>query len=183
MSLNTYPSRSTTITSRYSNWQLLLAFSLVAWLSGSLLLDVIVMPTLYATGMMTSPDFATTGYSLFWIVNRLEILCAALVLTGAMGWSLYHRPQATGTKAVAIAAVMMTIAVISTYWFTPVMSALSLNLNGLETVETIPTAMNWMHGGYFGLESLKFVLGLSLGIWVYQQDTIAPEHADVRLTS
>ncbi|NEQ99039.1 MAG: hypothetical protein F6K30_20360 [Cyanothece sp. SIO2G6] len=133
------------------------------------------MPTLYAAGMMTSPNFATAGYSMFWIFNRIEILWAALVLTGAIGWSWYNCPKSIGVKAIVMAIAMMTIVIASAYWITPLMGALSLNLNGLETVETVPAAMNWMHGGYFGLECLKLSLGLGLGIMCCQQEAIAQD--------
>ncbi|MEB3229848.1 MAG: hypothetical protein VKJ64_02475 [Leptolyngbyaceae bacterium] len=137
------------------------------------------MPTLYATGMMTSPDFATAGYSMFWIFNRLEILWAALALTATIGWYQYQA-KAIGPKALALALVMMAITMVSTYWLTPTMSALSLNLNALESVEAVPAAMNWMHGGYFSLECLKLTLGIGLGLMCCRQEAIALTPADAK---
>jgi hypothetical protein len=73
------------------------------WLSGSLLLDFVIMPGLSAVGMMSQANAATVGYSLFWIFNRIELLCAALVLTSLLAlrgtsnlylqvrrWSFYY---------------------------------------------------------------------------------------------
>jgi len=39
--------------------------SLSFWLSGSLIVDLVVMPTLWATGMMESSGFAPASDSIF----------------------------------------------------------------------------------------------------------------------
>ncbi|MEO0455491.1 MAG: hypothetical protein AAF152_02765 [Cyanobacteria bacterium P01_A01_bin.114] len=117
------------------------------------------MPMMYETGMMEQSGFASAGYSLFWVFNRVEVLCGALILTGLLAlrqrrsefdvlvsgsrsrWSLF-----TGVGLLAIALVY-------TYLLTPEMSALGVNLGGGEAA--VPAAMNWMHAAYWALEVLK----------------------------
>jgi len=52
------------------------------WLSGSLILDWVILVCVF--GMMTQAGFATAGYLIFWNFNRIELLSAALVLTGVL---------------------------------------------------------------------------------------------------
>ncbi len=61
-----------------SSWKVILLLTLGFWLSSILMLDGIVMPALYTSGMMTEPNFAIAGYSLkitaagllLWLYNR-----------------------------------------------------------------------------------------------------------------
>ncbi|MEB3355976.1 MAG: hypothetical protein VKK04_04570 [Synechococcales bacterium] len=146
-------------------WQTILSVILLVWLSSSLLLDALIMPTLYAAGMMTSPGFATAGYSLFWLFNRLELVCGAVVLTGAlaMGQQLALPKLRWG---IALATGLLAIALFYTYGLTPTMSALGLHLNLFESLEIFPTAMNTLHGEYFGLELVKLAIAGTL-LWLY----------------
>jgi hypothetical protein len=141
-------------------WRLVLLATLMFWLSGSLLLDAVVMPSMYATGMMTQPGFASAGYSIFWVFNHLEVLCAAFILTSVL--VLRYTICTTITRwAIPMALGLLGIALIYTYVLTPEMSALGMQLNWFEPSE-FPTAMNQMHGGYWLLEVLKFVAGSTL---------------------
>jgi len=170
MSLNTYLSRaSESRISRLSTWQVVVLLTLAFWLSSSLLLDLVIMPGMYAAGMMTSPDFATAGYSIFWMFNRVEVLCAAMVLTGMFALREILHPGQVGKWAIALAGVMMAIALTATYWLTPEMGAIGIHLDALESVQVVPAAMTLMHGSYFGLEFLKILLGSVLAIVCFRQ--------------
>ncbi|MGF1499977.1 MAG: hypothetical protein ACFB8W_24590 [Elainellaceae cyanobacterium] len=149
-------------------WQTVLSAVLLVWLSSSLLLDVLIMPTLYAAGMMTSPDFATAGYSLFWSFNRLELLGSAVVLTGAVAlWQQLTLPKLRW--GMALAAGLLAIALFYTYGLTPEMSALGLHLNLFESAEAVPTNMNALHSEYFGLELVKLAIAGTL-FWLYRDE-------------
>ena len=145
---------------RRPGWQTAIVFTLAFWLSSSLLLDLIVMPSLYATGMMSQPGFAAAGYVLFWLFNRIELLCAALVLTGLFvlrrTQDSYHRK---GFLGVVLAAILLAIALIYTYVLTPQMSGLGVQLNLFNQVLEVPATMNQLHSSYWGLEMLKFATG------------------------
>lgn len=149
-------------------WRTATIAALAFWLSGSLILDLVIMPSLYAAGMMNQADFATAGYSVFWIFNRIEVLCAAVVLTGALVLQNPIESAAhSGQKFVAkwspiLATLLLAIALIYTYWLTPEMSALGLQLNPFEPTTEIPAAMNQLHGSYWFLEALKLVFGGTL---------------------
>ena len=146
---------------RRSAWQSTVLFALIFWLSGSLILDLLIMPSLYGAGMLQQPDFATAGYSLFGLFNRVELLCGALILTGLL--ALHHQRNAfttinSGIKshwALFLSLLLLAIALIYTYILTPDMSALGLQLNLFESRSDIPAGMNQLHGLYWGLETMK----------------------------
>jgi len=149
--------------SRQSTWQTIVLASLAFWLSGSLLIDLVIMPSLYTAGMLARPDFVPAGYSLFWIFNRVEVLCAALALTGI--WVLRHSQDALHRKGFApmvLSGVLLTIALVYTYVLAPSMSALSLDLTlfepGVQSVTTSPEMIH-LQVGYWGMEALKLTFG------------------------
>lgn len=145
--------------------------TLAFWLGSSLVLDLVIMPGMYATGMMASPGFASAGYSMFWMFNRVEVLCAAMVLTAVLALQHVLHPGRSGQWAIALAGGMMAIALVATYWLTPEMAALGIHLNDIDAVETIPTGMTAMHSTYFGLEVLKGVLGSVLAAVCFRRLT------------
>lgn len=134
------------------------------WLSSNLVLDFLVMPIMYVSGMTTQADFASAGYSLFWSFNRLELVCAALILTGVLAlrrrlgeFEVSH----SGSRcrwALALSAILLSFALIDTYFLTPAMSGMALSLDAAPVA--VAPAMAWMHAAYWFLESLKV---LSLG--------------------
>ncbi|MDY7012764.1 MAG: DUF4149 domain-containing protein [Cyanobacteriota bacterium] len=152
------------------NWQVIVLFALGFWLSGSLLLDFVIVPSLFATGMMSQAGFASAGYSLFGLFNRIELVCAALVLTGFL--ALNRRHLLSGhreRRTIILSALLLAIAIIYTYIFTPQMSSLGLQLNWFESNNVaMSPAMAQMHGAYWCLELLKFVSGVLLLRWCYR---------------
>ncbi|MBW4619712.1 MAG: hypothetical protein KME17_10190 [Cyanosarcina radialis HA8281-LM2] len=147
-------------------WQKAIVLILLFWLSSSLLLDLVIMPSLYATGMMAGDGFATAGYSIFWIFNRIELLCAGLVLTGLL---IVHGTQngirLAENRPTLLALFLLGIALIYTYVFTPEMSALGMQLNLFEPASAMPAGMIQMHEGYWILEVCKLILGGTLLSW------------------
>ncbi|MEL6159653.1 MAG: hypothetical protein AAGJ95_14670 [Cyanobacteria bacterium J06554_11] len=142
------------------NWTALVLLIVTFWLSSSVLLDFLFMPMMYESGMMNDPGFASGGYSLFWLFNRVELLCAATVLTGLLALR-QRRDQfavtvsgARSRWALMIGSLLFAIALIYTYLLTPHMSALGLNLSG-HIYEPMPPSMSLMHLAYWGLEALK----------------------------
>jgi Domain of unknown function (DUF4149) len=151
-------------------WQTIILFTLAFWLSSSLILDLVIMPGLYASGMMTQTGFATAGYLIFWIFNRIELVCAALVLTGTLA---LNRTQITTDNsrrpAILLSIILLTVALVCTYALTPQMSALGLNLNLFEPVAEVPGTMNLLHQGYWVLEVIKLGAGATILGWCYRQ--------------
>jgi len=137
-------------------WQNVVIITLGFWLSASLLLDWVIMPSLYVSGMMTLSSFATAGYTIFWNFNRVELLCAGLVLTGVLASSKNQFNWQRST--VILATVMLAIALVDTYLLTPQMSAIGLQLNLFEAAE-VPANMNLMHGVYWFIEAVKLAVG------------------------
>jgi hypothetical protein len=150
-------------------WQQLAIGSLGFWLSGSLILDLVVMPTLWMTGMMESSGFASASYSIFWIFNRVELLCAAAILSGI--WALQRGSSRVSAKQelLAGAIVLMGIATIYTFVLTPYMSGLGIDLDILDAAKSIPTEMNQMHSIYWVLEASKLGIAAML---LFQCDRI-----------
>jgi hypothetical protein len=117
------------------------------------------MPSLYASGMMTQPGFASAGYLLFGSFNHVELLCGALVVTGVLISSKQHQPDRSNF---VLAIALLSIALLSTYGLTPQMSALSLDLNLFESSTVVPSAMQPLHLSYWGLEIMKLLAGITL---------------------
>ncbi|MDY6785258.1 MAG: DUF4149 domain-containing protein [Cyanobacteriota bacterium] len=152
------------------NWQVIVLFALGFWLSGSLLLDFVIVPGLFAAGMMSQVSFASAGYLIFGLFNRIELVCAALVLTGFL---VLNRRQLLPSRqqrwSFVLSALLLTIAIIYTYVFTPQMSSLGLQLNWFESSNAaMSPVMAQMHGFYWVLEGLKFVAGATLLRWCYR---------------
>lgn len=152
---------------RQLNWDALVLSVVMFWLSSSALLDFLLMPMMYESGMMAAPNFATAGYSIFWLFNRVELLCAAGILTGLLALR-QRRTQfdviASGAQsrwALMIAGLLLAIALIYTYILTPQMSALGINLTDDfltgETSQSVPQAMGYLHALYWGLEAVKLL--------------------------
>lgn len=156
------------------NWFGVVLFSLMFWFSSSLLMDFVVMPGLFVSGMMSQPDFGAAGYGLFWVFNRLELVCGALILTGLLVSRQSrdeHSVFISGIRsrwAVEIATGLLAIVLLLTYALTPAMGALGASLNAFE-VAAVPEGMNQLHALYFGMEALK-LLGCGLLIKLYFND-------------
>jgi uncharacterized membrane protein len=153
------------------NWSATIMFALGFWLSGSLILDFVLIPGLSATGMMSQDGFASAGFLIFGIFNRIELVCAALVLTGFLVFSRYHNlnlNQQQERWSVILASLLLVIALVYTYIFTPQMSSLGLELNWGNPSTEMPAAMVSMHGVYWILEATKFITGLTLLSWCYR---------------
>jgi hypothetical protein len=148
---------------------MIVMFALGFWLSSSLLLDLVIMPGLSASGMMSQPSAATAGYSIFWIFNRIELLCAAVVLASLLALRgnsrLYHQVR---RWSIVLSVLLLAIALIYTYIMTPQMSALAIQLNLLEPATGMPGKMMPMLEGYWVLEVFKLVVGTTILNWCYQ---------------
>ncbi len=148
-------------------WQNTIILTLGFWLSANLILDWVIMPSLYVSGMMTQSSFVSAGYTIFWNFNRVELLCAGLVLTGVLALS---KSQFKGIgRSIILALVMLVIALVDTYFLTPQMSATGLQLNFVEAVAETSTNMNLLHGAYWLLEAAKLSVGFTLFTWCWKQ--------------
>ncbi len=137
------------------------------WLSCNLVIDFLVMPIMQVSGMTAAPDFASAGYMLFWSFNRIELLCAAAILTGIL--AVRHRMGefevcASGSRcrwALFLGLSLLGITLLDTYGLTPAMGALAIPLDTLNDAPTIAPAMAGFHALYWLAESLKLA---SLGL-------------------
>jgi hypothetical protein len=145
-------------------WQNVAMGSLGLWLGGSLVLDLVVMPTLWATGMMESSGFASASYSIFWIFNRVELLCAAAALSSV--WAIIEVSRATlDTKREMLASAVMLLLIALSYTFvlTPYMSGLGVDLDVFAMTKALPADMDRLHAIYWVLEASKLgIAGLLL---------------------
>jgi hypothetical protein len=157
------------------NWFGVVLFSLMFWFSSSLLIDFVVMPGLFVSGMMSQPDFGLAGYTLFWLFNRLELVCGALILTGLLVARQTRDASsvlASGIRsrwAVELSVALLAIALVLTYWLSPAMGAVGLSLDPFADTSTLPEGMNQLHALYFTLEALK-LLGCAGLIRLYFKD-------------
>ncbi len=137
-------------------WQTAIAITLALWLGGSLVLDLVVVPSLWEAGMMTQPGFASAGYTTFETFNHLELLFAGTVMTGVLWLSRTHYFAGGWRRtAIILSSILLVIALIYTYLLTPNMSAMGIQLNLFEPMGQMPPGMMQMHLGYWALEVLK----------------------------
>ncbi len=149
-------------TSSRSSWLPWLLTIAGFWLSSNVVIDFLVMPVMQVSGMTAQAEFASAGYTLFWSFNRLELLCAAMLLTGVL--ALRSQPGefdivSSGSRcrwALAIGLGLLSLTLADTYLLTPEMGAMALSLDWLSSSAIAPT-MNWLHGTYFSLEALKLL--------------------------
>lgn len=150
------------------NWFAIILGSLGFWLSGSFILDFVVLPSLSVSGMIKADDFASAGFTIFNIFNHIELVCASLVLTGAL--VLYFRHYLQGRKQVlflTFSSILLLIALAYTYLFTPNLSGWALSLHQLGVIAEMPKQMLIWQEGYWILEAIKFVLGIIIVHWCY----------------
>ncbi|MBK1989293.1 DUF4149 domain-containing protein [Sphaerospermopsis aphanizomenoides BCCUSP55] len=140
-----------------STWQTAMMLTLGFWLSSTLVLDWVIMPTLYVSGMMNEANFTTAGYAIFWNFNRLELLSAAVVLTAVLAMGKAKSNWSLG--CIFLSSLLLTIALLDTYFLTPQMCAVGSDLSLFATAGLVPDTMNLLHGSYFFLEVLKLVAG------------------------
>lgn len=164
-------SHSTISRNAWTPWVLAIAGF---WLSSNLVLDFVVMPVMYVSGMAANTSFAAAGYSLFWSFNRIELLCAALILTGVL--ALRHQPQEfevchSGGRcrwALAFSVMLLGLILVDTYILTPEMGAMAFSLEAAVRSALTPV-MAGMHGLYWLLEAGKLVCLGSVG-WLCLSD-------------
>ncbi len=154
-----------TITTPAKQWQRLALGSLGFWLSASVIVDFVLMPTLWTAGMMQSSGFASASYSIFWIFNRVELVCAAAALSSIWALSRSARGVYTKPELLAGAVMLMAIAWSFTFVLTPYMSGLGLDLDIFATATALPTEMNQMHSIYWVLEASKLGITTMLLSW------------------
>jgi hypothetical protein len=146
-------------------WRKTLTIVLAFWLSTSLLLDLVIMPSLAASGMLIQPDFVPAGYGIFWIFNRIELVCAALVVTGLLIQQKVSNSSDRMTQSVRLSLLMLSATLVCTYFVSPQMSSLGVHLNWFETALNVPAEMNQLHGSYWVLEAMKVTIGGILLNW------------------
>lgn len=152
---------------KHSSWQNLIILTLGFWLSASIFLDWVIMPSLYVSGMMSQSNFASAGYLVFWNFNRVELLCAALVVTGFFVLQQvqrevdvsYNPTSWLSNGVIALAILLLGISLVDTYFLTPQMSAIGMQLNLFEAASEIPAGMGLMHSIYWLLEVVKLLAG------------------------
>ena len=163
---------SPNLESNQRRWQTIVSLTLGFWLSACIILDLVIMPSMYVSGMMNTPDFTVAGSVMFSVFNRVELLCSTLGLTGLLVLSATPNHFVKINKtAIIFSIVLLVIVLIDTYGLTPQMTALGINLDLFESVKEVPVAMNQMHGGYWLFEIIKLVVGATLFGWCYRQPT------------
>lgn len=145
-------------------WDSSVLFLAVFWLGGSLIIDFVVMPMLYMSGMMTAPGFASAGYSLFELFNHVEMLLSGLILTGVLAMRQAHTDcsvEVSGSRSrwvLYLAAGLVAISLTYAYGLTPYMGAIGIALDMPGIIHIVPESMNLMHGAYWLLEATKIVV-------------------------
>ncbi len=156
---------------RSINWSSIVMYVLGFWLSASMTIDFIVLPSLSAAGMMSSSDFASAGYLIFGIFNRIELFSAASILTCLLiirrNHFISNSPLKNESFSLILSGLLLAIALVYTYFLTPQMSALGMQFTLFEPSYIMPDAMVSFHGVYWILEVTKLVIGTILLRWSF----------------
>ena len=159
------------------------------WLSSNVVIDFLVMPVMQVSGMASQAEFAPAGYTLFWSFNRIELLCAAILLTGIL--ALRRHPGEfdichSGSRcrwALVLGLGLLSLTLVDTYVLTPEMGALAVSLDFLRNHVAMAPAMDWLHGMYWALEVLKLLCLGTLARLCYldlsDRDRLATHSADL----
>jgi hypothetical protein len=132
-----------------------LSLLLSTWLGGSLLLDCLVMPVLYQSGMMSEPGFAAAGMNLFSIFNRLELLAGGIAMVAVLLRRQHpHQEAHHSLGGWGLPMVLLSIPLLFTYWLSPYMVGLGAQLQMFDATK-LPAAMGTMHLFYWSLEAIK----------------------------
>lgn len=157
-------------------WGMAMMLALGFWLSTSLLLDLLVIPGLSTAGMMTQKGFASAGYLIFGIFNRLELVCAGVTLTACLVFARHHiLSRFEQFSSLLLSGIVLSIAVVYTYILTPEMSGLGLQLNLFDNPNPMCGPMVTMHQLYWGLEVVKLISASTLLRWCYRRSTNASD--------
>lgn len=150
--------------SKSISWSTAIIIVLGFWLSGSLIFDFLIVPGMLTTGMMSESSFASAGYVIFGAFNHLELLCAATVLAGCLVYRFGDCfNQKVSYKSLKSAAILLLIALVYTYFFTPQMSSAGMQLD-IFAADSQGTSMTMtvMHLAYWSLEVVKLVCATTL---------------------
>lgn len=151
------------------NWSAVVIIAVAFWLSALTILDLVIIPSLSSAGMMANSSFASAGYVLFEVFNHLEIVCAAIILTGVL--SYHHLIHKYNYRSIALAIALLLITLIDTYFLTPQMSGLGLSLNLFDAEPLMSKAMIYLHQSYWVLDLVKLFSCLFLLRYCYQQES------------
>ncbi|TVQ46801.1 MAG: DUF4149 domain-containing protein [Gloeocapsa sp. DLM2.Bin57] len=150
------------------NWSAVVMITIAFWLSAITVLDLVIIPTLSSVGMMSDTSFASAGYVLFGVFNHLEIVCAAIILTGVL--SYHHLIHQYNYRSIFLAIALLLITLIDTYLLTPQMSGLGLSLNFFETESIMSAPMMYLHQSYWILDVVKLFCCLFILRHCYQEE-------------
>lgn len=138
-------------------WPTILILILGFWFTGGLVLDGLIMPSLYAAGMMREPGFVLAGHLIFSIFNRIELLSAAVILTGLLALrATLPAHTKTSLGAISLGGLLLLVTSMDTYILTPEMSGLGLQLNFWQ-FDALPSRMMHLQYIYWLLEGLKLL--------------------------
>lgn len=155
--------------SKRSLWSTIVMLTLGFWLSGSLIIDWVIIPGLYVSGMMNQSGFATAGYLIFWNFNRIELLSAAVAMTGVLVLDTQNAVNNWRRGAIFLSLLLLVVSLVDTYLLTPQICAAGLQLNLFESATEMSTTMSQLHAGYWVLEAIKLVAGSTLLGWCFRQ--------------
>jgi len=142
--------------------------TVMAWIGASVLMDFIIMPGLYFSGMMSDPGFVSAGDMIFSMFNRAELVAGAVVLSGTLLWRAIKPQLPLSKAALLLATILLAIPCIYTYGLTPQMSGLGIQLSLFESV-VVPDTMDQLHYVYWSFEVLKLAASGVLLSWLWNR--------------
>lgn len=150
------------------NWSTVVIITIAFWLSSITVLDLVIIPSLSSTGMMNNTSFASAGYVLFEVFNHIEIICAAVILTGVLSYN--HLLHKFNYRSFVLAIALLLITLVDTYLLTPQMSGLGLSLNMFDLEPIMSKPMLYLHESYWLLDLVKLFSCIYILRYFYHQE-------------
>jgi hypothetical protein len=165
--MNTIPNRDHDVI----NWSVTVMITIGFWLSAITVIDFVIIPSLSTAGMMLQSGFASAGYLLFEVFNHIEIVCAAVILTGIL--SLDYLTHKLNSWSLVLAISLLVVTLVDTYLLTPQMSGLGLSLNLFDPNSIMSPEMIHLHQGYWILDLVKIFGCVFMLRHVYDQEKLS----------
>ncbi|MHB8731565.1 MAG: DUF4149 domain-containing protein [bacterium] len=131
--------------------------AMALWVGGMAALDFIDAPLRFATPGVTRNQAVALGQAVFARFNRIEVLCGIVALAGAVA-------ARSVRWTVAVAAVMLVLVAVQTFYLTPEITRLAAGLDFVNRTPGDPryAAIRPLHGIYAVVELAIFAGGVAV---------------------
>jgi len=137
------------------------------WFGMVLAISFMEAPLKFQAAGITIPLGLGIGQLVFFALNKMEIVCALLLLIA------FWRARSNRRSEMILLGIAMLILVFETVWLLPVLDA-----RAIEVIAGTAPPFSKMHFVYIGFDALKLVMLLMLGITTVRHYLRMAERSD-----